>query len=354
MIFLFRFIRNIFLSLVVFLSVFAVVLAMKTGKTPTFESSREVLSRVIPAFDDSCRFPIEYRIGSLDPNFHMPETEFLSALREAEAVWETGLGRDLFVASNRAESEALPVNLVFDNRQARTDSLKEVSSDIESKKASYEELRREYEVAQKEFEREKAMYDTDVKRYEKRLAEYESRVKQYHDRLATYERQVAEWNAEGGAPADEYEELEDERKALKREASDLEEKRDDMSDEKTSLEKKFRSLNILSGKVNTLAGSLNRLASMLNITVDSYNQVFGTREEFTTGLYTRDEAGARIDVFQFYDHADLVLILAHEMGHALGVDHATEISSIMYPSVGEQQSALTDEDRRLFESACPK
>lgn len=349
--FFLRTIRAIFLSVIVLASTFAIVYAVKTGKSPIIASSREVLSRVIPALDDSCRFPIAYHVGSLDSNFHLSKEEFSQALFEAEALWETGLGRDLFVASE--EETSLPVSLVYDNRQERTDSFKEVSSDIETKKMAFEKLQGEYDDAKKYFDREKLSYDASVERYEKNLREYEDRVKKYQSRLSLYEEQVAEWNASGGAPADEYEELEDRRASLKKEASLLEKNREEMSDQKKALEKKFRTINALVGKVNTIAGSLNRMGRALNLTVDTYNQVFGMREEFTTGLYTRDETGARIDVFQFYDHADLVLILAHEMGHALGVDHAIEISSLMYPSIGAQKSALTDEDRRLFEKACP-
>lgn len=351
MISLLRILRALILSIVVLASVFALVFAVKTGRAPTIDSSREVLSKVIPALDDSCRFPISYRIGAIDPSFHFSTEELASALREAETLWETGVGRDLFAASERGA--AIPVNLVYDDRQERTDSIKEVFSDIETRKAEFEKLRGEYETAAKEFDRKKEEYESGVKRYEENVAAYESHVKEYHDRLSSYEKQVIEWNAGGGAPTDEYEALEDERKALKQEASDLPDERDDLSDEKRSIEKEFRAVNALAGKVNTLAGSLNRLAAALNMTVDSYNRVFGTREEFTTGLYTRDESGERIDVFQFYDRADLVLILAHEMGHALGVGHASEVSSIMYPSVGEQEPSLSEEDRRLFAEACP-
>ena len=352
MAFLLRAIRTMLLSLAVLVSSFAIVFVMKTGTAPTVSSSRAVLSRVIPALDDSCRFPLPYRVGILDPSFHFSEAEFLLAIHEAEALWETGLGRDLFV--ERSEADAIPFNLVFDDRQAQTDSLKEASSDIESRKSAYETLRSDYESIRREFDRKKSAYDANVIRYERELRGYERRAKEYHDRLQSYERSVTQWNAKGGAPPDEYDELEDERKSLKKESSAIEDERKNLNDKKSSLEKDFRSLNTLSGQVNAAAGNINRMASALNLSVDRYNQVSGAREEFMTGLYTKDASGARIDVFQFYDHADLVLILAHEMGHALGIDHAMENTSIMYPSVGDQRPVLTDEDRRLFEAVCPK
>lgn len=352
MTFFLRAIRAMLLSIIVLASSFAIVFAMKTGKMPIVSSWGAVLSRVIPALDDSCRFPLSYRMGTLDPSFHFSEAEFLSAIHEAETLWETGLDRDFFM--ERAEADAIPFNLVFDDRQAQTDSLKEASSDIESRKSAYETLRIDYESNRKKFDRKKSVYDARANQYEQKLREYERRVAEYQERLQSYEQLVAQWNAQGGAPPDEYSEIEDKRRYLKKESSAIEDERKNLNDEKASLEKDFRALNMLSGEVNAVAGNLNRMTSALNLTVDTYNQVSGAREEFTTGLYVRDASGARIDVFQFYNHADLVLILAHEMGHALGIGHATESESIMYPSVGKQKPALTDEDRRLFESVCPK
>ena len=348
----FRFLRAVALSFAVLASSFVIVYAIRIGKMPTVSQSRAVIAKVIPALDDSCRFPKSYHVGAIDPNFHLSEAEFLAAIHEAEAVWETGLGRKVF--AERSDSDAIPFNLVFDDRQAQTDSSKEASSDIDDRKAAYDSLLVAHESIRKEFDQKKSAYDARVGRYEKRLRSYESRFEKYRDRLREYEQSVAEWNAKGGAPSDEYKKLEDERSSLNKESSALDDDRKSMNEEKASIEKDLQALNAFSGRVNTMAGSLNRMASALNLTVDTYNRIFGSREEFTTGLYTKDAAGARIDVFQFYDHDDLVLILAHEMGHAFGIGHATERASIMYPSIGEQKLALTDEDRRLFESVCPK
>lgn len=348
---LFRFIRNTILSLAVLAASFAVVFAVKTGEVPTVDSSREVLSKVIPALDMSCRFPLSYRIGVIDPRFHLSDAELAEAIREAEAIWEQGLERELFERNDT--TGAMPIHLVFDSRQARTESLKEASSDIEVKRVEFEKLQREYERARSDFDAEKSAYDTRVGRYEKSLRDYEERAQKYTDRFRSYEAQVVAWNAEGGAPPDEFEELEDRRESLKKESSALEKARGDLNDEKKSLEAMLRALNALAGEVNTIGGSLNRLAIALNVTVDSYNRVYGVREEFTTGLYTEENGEARIEVFQFYDYDDLVLILAHEMGHALGVQHASDPSSLMHPSIGGQLPALSDEDRNLFAKICP-
>lgn len=348
---LFRILRALALSLAVLVASFAVVFAVRTREMPTVDSSREMLSKVIPALDRSCRFPLSYRMGAIDPRFHLSDAELAEAIREAEAIWERGLGRELFERSD--EATAMPIHLVFDARQARTESLKEASSDIEVKRVEFEKLQREYEGARSDFDAEKSAYDTRVDRYEESLREYEERAQKYADRFRSYEEQVVAWNAEGGAPPDEFEELEDRRESLKKESSALEKARGDLNDEKKSLEKMLRALNVLAGKVNTIGGSLNRLATTLNVTVDSYNRVYGVREEFTTGLYTEEHGEARIEVFQFYDHDDLVLILAHEMGHALGVEHASDPASLMHPSIGGQLPVLSDEDRNLFAKICP-
>ena len=81
-----------------------------------------------------------------------------------------------------------------------------------------------------------------------------------------------------------------------------------------------------------------------------FNNQFGGTREFTQGDYQGDH----INVYQFRDRAELILVLAHELGHALQLDHVENPASIMYYLMGEQppESRLSAEDLEAFAQTC--
>ena len=56
----------------------------------------------------------------------------------------------------------------------------------------------------------------------------------------------------------------------------------------------------------------------------------GAGEKFSAGEYIRDETGERINIYQFDGRDKLIRVLAHELGHALGLDHVDDPASVMY------------------------
>lgn len=74
--------------------------------------------------------------------------------------------------------------------------------------------------------------------------------------------------------------------------------------------------------------SYNERVAALNAAAARYNQTVG--HSFEEGKFIRDTEGERIEVFEFIDTNQLERVLAHEFGHALGLDHNTDPKAIMY------------------------
>ena len=81
-----------------------------------------------------------------------------------------------------------------------------------------------------------------------------------------------------------------------------------------------------------------------------YNSRFAEAKEFTQGDYT----GTAINIYQYDAEDELTIVLAHEFGHALSLDHVLNAHSIMYYFMDEQQvgKGLSTEDIAEFNRIC--
>ena len=273
-----------------------------------------------------CKDPIVYALGTIDGQFKITNQYFLDALAEAEAVWEKPLGKDLFTYSASTKSnDVLTVNLIYDLRQDATNKLANITSSVKDNRASYNVLKVQFTSLKAEFAKAKSDYDKDLQ--------------SFNTKQKTYEDQVKYWNTQGGAPHDEYNKLQAEKVALQNKFGDLEIAR--------------REIDGMISEINTLVPILNRLANALNISVDKYNTVGATLgESFEEGVYSSDGNTRKIDIFEYSSREKLVRVLAHEFGHALGIDHVTDPKAIMYSFNKSNNKTLSDADLTALKAIC--
>lgn len=269
--------------------------------------------------DSTCKVPVHYYIGDVDPRFGTSKEEIRRIAQNAEALWENRMSAELFVYD---ASGTLPINLIFDERQENADQEAEIREDLEAKEGMSETVAQQYEKLIKEFRILKK--------------EYESEVIAYETALKSYNTKVSEWNAKGGAPEPVLEDLREEEQGLKT--------------EQRSLESRAKELNGLVVELNRIGARGNSLITDYNEIVSEYNNRFSEVREFAQGDYTGDA----INIYQFDAADDLTIVLAHEMGHALSLDHVQNETSIMYYHMGAQDviHGVTLEDREEYERVC--
>ncbi len=236
-----------------------------------------------------CNKPITYKLGKIDSGFNLSQKDILKNIDTASTIWEKAFSKNLFEYDPNG---SLTINFTYDERQRAVEvrnTIDQKSIVAKTQKEEFDELTRQYELMK---------------------LDYENAVKDFNNSINTFTR-------------NQY---------------DL---------KKKVLDDQRIELNNLSNKINSNITKYNTLIGSINSNVKIANKTVGEIEE---GFYTSKTNS--IDIYEFESKGKLIRVLAHELGHSIGLDHNDNPESIMYKLNQGQKEALTEDDIKAITEVC--
>jgi hypothetical protein len=273
-----------------------------------------------------CGLPVHYSIGAIDPRFGIAQGDAIASTEVAKAMWEKRIGKDLFVYDELSDFK---IDFIFDGRQQAIIDRRALDRRVARAKATDQMMQTAAKDAATRLQ--------DLKeQYESLLADFESRAAR-HNEAVNY------WNARGGAPPPVFDEISQETTALRLEAEQIEALRKQGNQE-------VDGLNAFVESDKTLASSVNDAIAAFN---EKQKSLSDKQAEYTQEVIGGQQKRA-IHVYEFSDNGDLVMALAHEFGHALGIHkHEDDPESVMTAVNNTRKDrVITNASVAAVKSAC--
>jgi len=278
-----------------------------------------------------CAVPMTWTVARIDPGFDLSPEEALLAAREAGTLWETAVGAELFQFDAEAGD---PILFDFDQRQAEVEEGRERDRALESERAGIEARRLEMDATSRE-------YESMVRRYEQDVTEHDWAVRAYNNEMARLSR---------------------EREVPRSQQAEMARRANDLDRSMRDLQNRVRLLNQLSDQIRDDVARFNEWVDAFSRRqtshVQAYPQAPTEAGHYAETAFWQDgtvkSVERRIRVFQFSDHDELVRILTHEFGHALGLGHAAgERTAMSATDGGPIPGGITAIDTGMLAARCP-
>ncbi len=276
-----------------------------------------------PKTEIPCQAALTYQLGEIHSQYNLSRGELADIMKEVEEVWSIPLDQDLVDFS---EDGKVTINLEYSENQEWTDAERQFSKRISVKDEEAATYRREHRELSEQYQSKQ----TDIR----------DDMEQYNSAVDKYNALADKWQTKK-APSD----VVDQFKQLEQQIDRL----------NTDLQRKQTNIEKLRKRVNAKANRLNQLTEEQNEMIDEYNERFSKPRQFDQGRYIKQGTSEQINIYQFANRAQLKTVLAHEIGHAMGLDHVSNPKSIMHAMMGEQDIfnlTPTEDDIAAIKNRC--
>lgn len=330
--------RRIFL-LAATVSILALVAGLRASRPVRIEpppppATSPVTDHVATAADPAveCPVPLRWQLARVDSQFGLSRADALEAVQEAARVWEDAAGVELFV---HEEGSGFPIAFVYDGRQAT--GQQRVRQRIE------------HRARRDRINEEQQGLEARTRRIVEAQDDQRQRLTEYNELAAGHNAVVEQWNRATRIPEPILDQLNSAEQRLKSHEAEL-------AGEARRLEAAADSLSEDVARFRSAVEEHDRMGQALQ-RVFAASPVLAARY---LQLLTPDGhplPAREIQIFQFDSPSHLRLVIAHELGHAMGLRHADDATALMseqHELAGATAEAnVSPTDLEMLRARCP-
>lgn len=281
-------------------------------------------------------------IGKIDERYSdvLSEQELYQIIKEIENRFESQLGIDVFDYSK----DGKPIDIIYMPPSKKKKKLaynlkkmKSIKKDMDALLVYIEPKKRSIELSQKRLNNDYSVLNKAIKR----LNNYVLKSNQKSTQISKIEYEKIKTN------------ISNKQKKILREKTILNKKKKKLNRKISIFKQKLRKYNLLVKRYNRLLRYSENLSKSIvevkGVTKMQIKTIYMDNSKISSKTYME-----KIEIYNFENLKQLKIILAHEIGHLVGVEHIDADGALMNPYLQKEQLddfSLTHDDMYLFHKA---